>query len=200
MLVTVRVVLATALVGSVLMLPLPFLVGTSLREGAVGNVGITALVILFSVVPLWLWPYAMWQTGTVRLDGNVLTAYTLRNRRVLDLSRVSHVKVWSLDARGIWAKLSGPGLPPVWLNWSGFGGSTSDRLRDVVREVAAREGVTTNPAARDVFELADRPSGWANLLRWVRDLAIVGGYGVVMAAALIAYVNMLFGFAPWTGP
>ena len=183
-----------------MLLALPFRAAESARQGSLGDVGVGALILLLSVLPLWLLPYAVWQTGALRVDGAVLTAYTLRDRRVFDLQRVQRVRVWTLGAGAHWVKLSGEGIPTVWLNWSSLGFGTSERVQTLVRGVVTRRGVFTNPSARELFELPEAPHGWASLARWAHDLSGVVTYGLLMAAAVITYVNALFGFAPWTVP
>jgi hypothetical protein len=197
-LAALRVVLGSAVLVSAVVAVLPWLVGPSHREH-LGDIGVWGLIVLCFVLPLWLTPYAIWQSGTVKVDADVLIAYTLRDRREIDLSKIRRVRTRVLDGRGaraIWAELSGPGVPSIWLNWNEFGLETSDRLENLVRDVASRPGVQSTALAKAALKLPGATARGTRLLVWLGGIAWPVLFGLGVAALIVAYVYVAVETSP----
>lgn len=197
-----RAVLAGLLVKVPALLVLPFLLGTAAREGDLGDVGVMALLVLGLLAPVYLLPYAIYQTGGLRIDADrdVLVVYTLWRRLEVDLAKLDRVTAWASTGQGAWGRISGPGTGSVWLSWTFFGGATSDRVRALLMTLAQRPGVRVNDAARFALDLPDAPSGVRAVLQWSRDFGVILVFGMTIALLAIGYGQILFGTPPWELP
>jgi hypothetical protein len=179
----------------VALVALPFLVPASDRETA-GPFGVVALLLLPLPVLAWVLPFAIHQLHTVRVSDGLLTARTLRGERSLEVTRIRKVWVQGVASRGAEIELLGLTTDRgehLWLSWSD---SSMDPkcalLRPLVRDIAARRGVSVSPRARALLDLPGSPSGGHLAAVWLFS-AVMYLIGIVlMVVCAVLYLQRAY--------
>jgi len=124
----------------------------------VGDLGIATMILAALALP-WLGPVPIWREVGVKRAGQALTVATTWRTVQLDLNRIQRVQAVALlpmgRSGGTGVRLSGPGVPSVWLYWGARDAFDNNVSESVVRELTRRPGVRATPST--LFFLGELP-------------------------------------------
>lgn len=200
LIVATRIVLAAGTVAALACVVVPFFLSSTAVDAWGAVTGALALFALYTTLPYWFAPYAIWTKRTAVVDDEILSFYTLTSRRDVDLRRVDRVWTRTFAGKGgvlVTAGLGGEGIPSAWLGWDGYQ-NKNHPMYIVVRGVTARPGVQVSARARAALDMPDAPGAAKQFGFWLTGACWFLVYCLIGTAAVIAYVNVVSGMPAWT--
>lgn len=155
------------------------------------DAGVYAFVGLIALITLWILPWPLLGSRTVRLDGFVLATETMRGPRHVDLQRLR--KVWARrvpSRRSITVLGVADDSQRVWLVNPDVDAA---RILAQVAHVASGPGVEVTPLARGVLSLPGAPRWRTRLRLWAQTWVVFIGVAIAGTYVAAAYASWAWG-------